>query len=154
MIRERMLRDKHLRLRLTFVEYAASNLSDGFWQRPYFGYTPTFNVDSEGIRRSGGSWERRDQVSSLVPQDGDILRRRLRKSYDVRSQVFHQSARLDQAALLSVPGSDNRPLSFAGLRRVLDHLLWLEIEAAVHDAPDLPDFAVIGDPNARARFST
>jgi hypothetical protein len=147
-LRQRLLANRQLRLRRTFVEYAAGNLPVSFWDRPHFQYTPGFVVEADGVRRSEGTWHEDAPMSVLVPQDADELRRRLGRSYDARSEVFHASTRLDQIIVMPVPGRPNQPLPFAGLRRILDHLLWLEIEKGATDAPDLPDFQVVAWPDS------
>ncbi len=142
-LRARLLLNKQIRLKRTFVEYAVGNLPPSFWERSYYRYTPTLEMDPTGARRGGGSWNEGVQIAALVPQDPAELRRRLGKSYDTRSEVFHQSARLDQVTVMPVPGSARQPLPFAGLRRILDHLLWIEIEKGAREASELPDVQVL-----------
>ncbi len=142
-LRERLLSNKQIRLRRTFIEYAASNLAASFWEGPYYCYTPNFEVNVSGVQRGAGTWQENTSIAMLVPQNASELRRRLGKSYDARSEVFHQSARLDQIVLVPIPGNDRQPLPFAGLRRIIDHLLWIEIGEGARDAPDLPDFQVV-----------
>lgn len=138
-LRKRLLADRHIRLRLTFAEYAASNLSESFWQERYFRYTPQYAVDADDARPNGGSWREEGSISTLVPADRDELRKRLKLSYDARSQVFHQSTRLDQISVMPFPSAVTQLLPFRGLRRILDHLLWREISKGATGAPELPD---------------
>ena len=142
-IREKLMDNKQIRLKRTFVDYIFNGLSQSFWEQRYFNYTPTIAMDANDARHAGGSWEDAGPVAQFVPTDHGELRRRLGKSYDARSEVFHQSVRLEQVALLPVPGVTKQPLPFAGLRRILDHLLWQEIEISARDAPALPDFQVV-----------
>ncbi len=44
---------------------------------------------------------------------------------------------------MPIPRDIPDPLPFAGLRRLLDYLLWREIEVAARHAPTLPDVQVV-----------
>ena len=143
-IREKLLANKQIRLKRTFVEYVVSGLSADFWSERYFRFTQSIKVSDEGYLPDAGTWDEAGTMAELVPSDERVLRRRLGKSYDARSEVFHQGARLDSfGLLLPVPSSEAHPLPFAGLRRVLDHLLWREIGKATKDAADLPDIRIL-----------
>ncbi len=140
-LRKRLLGDKQLRLKRTFVEYAVSSVAPSFWEETYFQYEPALDIDMSGVKVREGSWNPRP-ITDLVPSDLGELRKRLQKSYDARSEVFHQSSRLEQIFVMPFPNDLKAPLSFTGLRLIIDHLLWREIETGAKDAPDLPNFEV------------
>ncbi len=140
-LRKRLLGDKQLRLKRTFVEYAVHGIAPSFWEESYFQYEPALDIDGNGVKVREGAWNARP-ITDLVPSDLDNLRKRLRKSYDARSEVFHQSSRLEQIFVMPFPNDSKAPLSFSGLRLIVDHLLWREIERGAKDAPDLPNFEV------------
>ncbi len=156
-LRERLLSNKQVRLKRTFVDYAANNLSESFWRQPKRKYDPGHEVTPAGVKRRGGSWGEDAPLSELVPTDPKILGKRLGRSYDARSRVFHDGARLDVISLIAVPGAPTtEPLPFGALRKILDHLLWLEIEKAAANAPELPEFQVraeASDPSEEDRSS-
>jgi hypothetical protein len=147
-LRQRLLKDKHLRLRLTFIEYIVTNLSPSFWEEHYLHYVPSYVKEASGFTPQGGEWKDLGPMSTLISKDLASLRKRLGSSYNARSTVFHQSSRLEQMDLLPIPETSRKssfskvPLSFGVLRRIVDHLLWNEVEKGAHNAPELPAFEV------------
>jgi hypothetical protein len=138
-LRARLITDRQIRLRRTFIEYAASRLSNSFWQEPYRTFEPGYQVSDDGVTPKKGSWRDDGMMSQLLSSDRVVLRQRLGKSYDARSVVFHESVRLAQVSVLPFPRTQKDLLPFRVLRRILDHILWLEIQnAASRDVP-LPD---------------
>jgi hypothetical protein len=154
-LRHRLLKDKQLRLRRTFVHYAAENLSESFWSGRNVHFTPGYQLDASGVRPLPGAWRDAGSVEDIVPKNLAELRKRLGASYDARSSVFHESLRLDQISLLPAPAKSDSPLPFSGLRRVLDHLLWYEIEKGAVAVRELPDIQLFHkkDVNSHDRSS-
>lgn len=138
-LRQKLLANKQLRLRRTFIEYASGNLPNSFWQEEYVHFVPSVEMVTSGVRPLEDVPRHVIPISVLVPRDGKELRKRLGRSYDARSKVFHESMRLDQIDVMPLPGRPNEPLPFSGLRRILDGLLWHEIGKVADGAPDLPD---------------
>lgn len=148
-IRERLMKDKHLRLGATFRNYAAYRLSDAFWEKPWEEWI-------YGINANQGTWLPANPlkariISDILPKDRIGLQRALGKSYGLRSSIVHEG---DWVELLSlspppVPALDlNRPLPFAILRAILAELIWYEI--STHSQPCcLPDFQLLR-PNAKS----
>lgn len=152
-IRAALIGDKQVRLRRTFIEYAANGLDDSFWSSHYQSYAPVIEITQQGARwmDETGKVEDMGAMTEIVPDGPAILRKRLGKSYDARSVVVHHGARIDQIVSMrrgvSAPGD---PLPFHVLRRILDHLLWGEIERGSEGALELPIGKFIGKPGTAA----
>lgn len=138
-LRVRLITDRQIRLRRTFIEYAASNLTEDFWNAPYRTFDPGYQVSDAGVTPTTGSWRNDGLIRELVSSDPTVLRKRLGRSYDARSVVFHESVRLAQVSVLPFPGTEKDLLPFRVLRRILDYILWLEIERAASRSGPLPD---------------
>ena len=142
-IRARLMRDKQLRLGATFRNYAASRLSDAFWEKPWEEWI-------YGINANDGTWLPANPlaartISDILPKDRIGLQKALGKSYGLRSSIVHEG---DWVELLSlapppVPALDlSRPLPFAILRAILAELIWLEISSRSKPC-QLPDFQLL-----------
>jgi hypothetical protein len=142
-LRKMLMKDKQLRLKATFCNYAASGLSDRFWDKPWqewiYGLMPN---DSQWLPATPLPFR---IVADLLPKDRIGLRKALGLSYDLRSAVVHQADWVEILSLAQppVPATDlNRPLPFAILRAILAELIWIEISA--HSTPrQLPDFQLL-----------
>lgn len=144
-IRERLISNRQIRLKRTFVDYALTGLTDEFWSRKRYAFVPevTFPPGALPSANGNGRLEEEGTVGDLVPRDHAELGPRLRKSYDARSEVFHQSARLDPFHLVPAPSSAKAPLPFAGLRHILDYHLWREVKASKVEEFHLPDVKLL-----------
>lgn len=139
-IKEKLIANKPLRLKRTFTAYAMDRLTPAFWVKSYIRYRPHFHVDGGTISYRGLVQDASLPISDFVPQDREERKRQLDRSYDFRSKVFHEGAIMDPVQLLRVPWP-KRALSFAGLRCVLDELIWKEVEdspSADFEIPTLP----------------
>lgn len=81
MIRAKLMRNKQIRLKRTFVEYVVSSLPDSFWQASYSQYTQGFRVESSQVQNESGAWDNTIPMETIVPRDGTELRSRLTASY-------------------------------------------------------------------------
>lgn len=139
-IKVKLIADKPLRLRRTFTAYAMDRLTPRFWDKSYVRYRPHFHIDGENISYKGVVEDGRLPISDFVPEDRDERKKQLDRSYDFRSKVFHEGVIMEPIQLLRVPWP-KRALSFAGLRCVLDELIWKEVEEspiADFEIPALP----------------
>ena len=142
-LRERLMRDKQLRLGATFRNYAASRLSDAFWEKPWEEWI-------YGINANDGTWLPANPmstrtISDILPKDRIGLQKALGKSYSLRSSIVHEGewVELMSLALPPAPTLDlSRPLPFAILRAILAELIWLEISSRSKPCR-LPDFQLL-----------
>lgn len=142
-LREMLMKDMQLRLTATFCNYAASKLSDGFWDKPWQEWI-------YGLRANDSQWLPAmplpaRTVADLLPKDRIGLRKALGLSYALRSAVVHRADWVEILSLAQPPAPAldlGRPLPFAMLRAILAELIWLEISA--RSTPRrLPDFQLL-----------
>ena len=138
--RIRLLADKHLRLSMTFRNYASSRVLDSFWDKSLNQWIPGVNAST------GEQLPRRPmtarKVSDFISKDRAVLKKLLGKSYNLRSSVVHESSWIDLMKLgQPVPNADYRSLalSFPILRILLAELIRIEISERSSSA-ELPDF--------------
>jgi len=142
-IRERLMRDRQLRLGATFCNYAAYRLSDDFWEKPWEEWIYGINAN-EGTWLPANPMDARI-VSDILPKDRAGLQKALGKSYGLRSSIVHAGDWVELLGLSPppVPALDlNRPLPFAILRAILAELIWQEISTHTKSCC-LPDFQLL-----------
>lgn len=138
-IREKLMKDRQLRLGATFQQYAATRPPEAFWRRSVDAWIP-------GIDGNTGQWlssvkSSTHRVSDFVPIDKSQLRKALAKSYALRSSVVHEAEWVEMLAMAGPIGSaptGNKPLSFPALRLLLGELIRLELSSQSSSA-ELPD---------------
>jgi hypothetical protein len=138
--RIRLLADKHLRLSMTFRNYASSRVLDSFWDKPLNQWIPGVNA-STGERLSRRPITAR-KVSDFISKDRAVLKKLLGKSYNLRSSVVHESSWIDLMKLgQPVPNADyhSSAISFPILRILLAELIRIEISER-SSSVELPDF--------------
>ncbi|OQW41793.1 MAG: hypothetical protein A4S08_12115 [Proteobacteria bacterium SG_bin4] len=139
--RTKLLKDKYLRLSMTFQDYASSRILDSFWDKPLDQWIN--GIDASTGERLPGRLMKARKVSDFIQKDRAVLKNRLKKSYDLRSSVVHQSCWLDLIKLGQfTPNADqlsSLPLSFPILRILLAELIWIEISERSTSA-ELPNF--------------
>lgn len=139
-LREKLLRDKQLRLGLTFRNYASSRPASAFWRQ---------DVEQwfVGLDANSGKWlpktkGQSHKISDYVTEDRGVLRRRLGQSYQLRSSLVHESTWVELMSLARpIPGEGNTtgPLPFPVLRYLLADLI--DTELLERSGPRIePDF--------------
>jgi hypothetical protein len=134
----KLMKDRQIRLKETFAEYASSRLPESFYDEYYFEWI--FVGDGAGGYREGfEAW--REPISTFVPRDRRELKLSLKRSYDLRSEYVHTGtssisymtpvapfdpgfSREGKTGTVFRPGE---PLSFTILRSVLLSLIKTEI---------------------------
>ena len=138
--RIRLLADKHLRLSMTFRNYASSRVLDSFWDKSLNQWIPGVNASTgEQLPRKLMTARK---VSDFISKDRAVLKKLLGKSYNLRSSVVHESSWIDLMKLgQPVPNADYRSfaLSFPILRVLLAELIRIEISER-SSSVELPDF--------------
>ena len=127
-LRERLMKDRQLRLNETFAAYASATLPDSAWDGGWRHWTYELWMP-EGV--FVGNWEPEIPIDELLPRDRAVLKASLRRSYRARSGFVHAGDRMGDGTneLLLVhpaPEADQR-VSFAALRYLLRSLIDDEI---------------------------
>jgi hypothetical protein len=138
-IRAQLLRNRHLRLKLTFRNYVVGSLPESFWDQPWQEWMHSYDL-------LAGKWQSATQsadlhVADLIPRDRTILSKALARTYDLRSGLLHRGEDLKVFAT-SIPsgfrltGSTAVPYSL--LRSILAALVEHEFLRVSVPSP-LPD---------------
>lgn len=143
--RTKLLEDKHLRLGMTFRNYASSKIPDSFWDKPLNQWIP--GIDTSSDERLPQRLVTTRKISDFLQRDRVVLKERLGKSYNLRSSVVHKSSWIDLIKLgqpIPVADQHSLPLSFPILRILLAELIWIEISE--RSIPiELPNFKLFRD---------
>jgi len=140
-LRAELMKDRHLRLKQTFVNYVTTRLPSEFWSTEWEPYLYTVDATA-GVWREG-AWHEPKEMRSFLPEDRDRLARCLRKSYDARSSFVHTGKRVVNVSAqlrdLIMPASGDHPLAFAVLRSILTTLVSVELKrnASHFEVPDI-----------------
>lgn len=129
-IRARLLANRQLRLKRTFIEYGAETIPDSFWSVTFeqWGYTYRPQTNDWGDPTLSPVL-----ISQVLPKDRAILARSLARTYDARSAYVHRGSPFDQAASLrrrDIPVDGSQPLPYQLLRVLVRELLLHQIGAA------------------------
>jgi hypothetical protein len=136
LFREKLMADKHLRLKETFRTYGSA-LPDNFWSMDCEQWTYPITL--------GVGWG--DPVSDavpiqdIVPQDRHVVRSALGKTYDLRSAMVHRGHYLHttEVSLRAATAiSASKPLPYTVLRAILVSMIRHEFNKRSARA-DLPD---------------
>lgn len=138
-IRQHLLRDRQLRLKATFRNYASRELPDSFWDDPWLEWTYGRSLPQDSWTDPQVTEKR---VHEILPRDRALLYNALGKTYDLRSGLVHRGEDLsviDTALRHAVPVEDGKPLPYAMLRAILVKILEMEIEnrSSIVDIPDI-----------------
>lgn len=153
-LRLEILQGQHLRLQQRFVSYVLAGLKDKFWETKVEHFTPGLEMDPKGNSRFlGYTLADTRPIGNWVPQDRSLLKRRLAATYAARSRYVHAGSKshnlgtaLESATGLSTPSDQGKvPLAFAGLRRVLRELIFVEMDKRAKDTP-LPEVRLVRNP--------
>ena len=138
--RDKLMRDKQLRLGERFRNYVSTRLGDGFWQKPLDHWV--YGIVANTGQRLPAVNMRSFRVLDVLPLDRDHLKKLLKNSYNLRSGIVHQANWVELMTLALPPAQElnaKRPLPFSILRLILAELIWLELSS--HSKPSqLPDF--------------
>ncbi len=155
-IRQKLLSGRHLKLRQTFASYIVDRLPEKFWEIELQDYLPTYEMSAQGEAVFGGlEASTRSPISTFVPRDRALLRRRVLASYDARSAFVHAGTRdvSEISTLYSLAAAQPEstgPLEFLAVRRILRALIEVELDARSH-AGELPPIKLFHDERRAAR---
>lgn len=155
-IRQQLMKGRHLKLRQTFAGYIADHLPDSFWDVELQDFLPTYDMSPAGEAAFHGlEASARTPISSFVPRDRSVLRKRVLASYDARSVFVHAGARrVDELSTMVAMVSDDapakQPLEFLAVRRILRALIEVELGARSQDG-ELPSVKLFHDTERATR---
>ena len=135
-IRSRLMKDRQLRLKATFQEYASTRIPDSFWEEPWESWMYPYNPTER-------KWEAPHLIETrvmrdILPRDRSLLSRMLGNAYDTRSGLVHQGALLtlvDNSIPQAATPDSKRPLPFPVLRSILRCLIRTELETHGRSVP-------------------
>jgi hypothetical protein len=134
----KLMRDRQIRLKETFAEYASARLPENFYDQYYFDWV--YVGDGAGGYREGfEAW--REPMSTFVPRDRRELKLILKRSYDLRSEYMHTGVSsisyatplppvdpgFSRAGKTGTVFKAGEPMSFAILRSILNSLIRAEL---------------------------
>lgn len=126
--RERLIRDKHMRLAETFATYATDTLPDGFWDEGVSDYV--WGVQGETGEIIEGAWMPERRRDPRFGANRDLTKKAFKKAYQVRSQFMHAGKRaisFSDDIFGQAPGRERTVLSFAQARAALRRLILVEL---------------------------
>lgn len=143
-LKEKLLTNKHLRLKATFRLYASERLPDSFWDEPWKEWECV--VDA-----SKGCWgdpkpRAEEKLGDMLQADRGLLSKSLGLSYDLRSGLVHRGTRLELMTAVRMHNSliaKPRILPFAILRSIFLALIREEIAQHATASP-LPGLRAFG----------
>jgi hypothetical protein len=150
-LRERLMRDRQLRLKATFRTYAANRLPDSFWSEPWVEWM-------YGVNANEGRWTEPTQLPSrtvcdFLPRDRSMLAQALGHTYDTRSGIVHRGDLISVFETVTPASGElpaDKPLPFAVLRATLAALIKLEV--ATHaTSPGLPEVRIVVESDASSQ---
>ncbi len=134
-LRQKLLDNRHLRLKRTFCEYAANAIPTTFWDLAWEQWSYTYHVKEE-------CWSEATPapipVAEIIPRDRAVLRRALAKSYDIRSLYVHRGDEFDVAGSLrqlDMPLTGDQPLPYQFLRLIVGELILHELRRVTSEGP-------------------
>jgi hypothetical protein len=146
-LKSKLMGNRQLRLKATFVNYVIQNLSESFWDQEWNEWSYHIRAQ-EGAYDVEGSWIARKHIRDFVTRDREVLGSALRNSYDARSGFVHSGNRtinmMSEFYSLTHETSFDRPLSYAILRSILAELIKREIDNRAGDF-ELPGLVITQD---------
>ncbi len=141
-LRDRMMANRHLRLKATFREYISSSLPESFWEKPWEEWLYTLHLPH-------GTWGEAQRsetpIEDIVPKDRQLIFQALGKTYDLRSGLVHRGDELHliQTGLKAAePVIATEAIPYAVLRQMLLALTRTELETRTVPG-ELPDIQFI-----------
>lgn len=129
-LRDRLMRDKQIRLAETFATYVSKQLPTAFWAEPVRKYQWSINgVTGDPLE---GLWEAGPPRAGALAGDRRELKMALKRSYYARSRFIHAGERavpFSDDLVSHIPGHADDRLSFAALRAALRRLILTELES-------------------------
>jgi hypothetical protein len=141
-VRLRLFKDKHLRLKATFREYASTSVPDEFWDQVFDEWAYPLNMATGELME--GFVEQSLRIREVLPFDRAHLRGALGHSYDLRSKSVHRGQWIGPLDLVLAHGATvqaKQPLPYSLLRQLLAALLRAEITRRATPTT-LPQFSV------------
>jgi hypothetical protein len=129
-LRDRLMRDKQIRLAETFATYVSNRVPPAFWGEPVRVYQWSVN-GLTGVPQ-GGLWEAGGPRAGAFAGDRRELKKALKRSYYARSRFIHAGERavpFSEDLVGRIPGHGDDRLSFAALRAALRRLILTELES-------------------------
>ncbi len=138
----RLMKDRSLRLKATFQEYASTRIHDSFWNESWEDWMSPYNA-------SEGKWGKPNLIKSqhmrdVLPRDRKLLSKMLGESYNMRSRLIHRGeflALVDSTIPIAPSNDAKKPLPFAVLRSILKRLIQEELVAYGKPVP-LPQIRI------------
>lgn len=138
-IRAQLLRNRHLRLKLTFRNYVVGSLPESFWDQPWQEWMHSYDLLAGKWQSATKSADLR--IADLIPRERTILSKALGRTYDLRSGLLHRGEDLKVFAT-SIPSgfhlTGSAPVPYALLRSILAALIEHEFLRTSVPSP-LPD---------------
>jgi hypothetical protein len=128
-LRDRLTRDKHMRLAETFATCVSERLPAAFWHKPVREYR--WGVDGFTGEPTSGGWKAKASRADPFAGDRHELKRALKRSYKARSQFIHAGERsvpFSDDLMSRIPGHGDDRLTFAALHAALRRLILIELE--------------------------
>ena len=128
-LRQRLIRDKHMRLADTFATYAVDTLPEGFWDEAVSDYI--WGVEGQSGEFIEGAWTPARPRDPRFGADPDLAKKAFKKAYQVRSQFMHAGKRtvtFSDDMFGQAPGRERTVLSFAQARAALRRLILIELD--------------------------
>lgn len=141
-VREFLMKDRQLRLKATFRDYAATRLPDSFWDQEWEEWLYPFHT---ALKDWGGVERHAKPIREVLPFDRDLLFRSLGYTYDIRSSLVHKGVHIDRLSMgvrAGAPVEPTEPLPYAVLRAVVRALIRIELSSR-SEVIDLPDIRFI-----------
>lgn len=143
-LRDRLLKDKQILLKQTFVNYAVQEVPDSMWEDDWREWMYQIDADSGQYIPGKGNWSKDGKVKDHLTTDRDKLRTAIKKSYDARSGFVHEGKRginLMSHIQTSLVADYTKPLPFSHLRTILSTLIKYEL-ARQSEPYNLPDIFI------------
>jgi hypothetical protein len=129
-LRDRLMRDKQVRLAERFATYVSDRLPAAFWGEPARMYQ--WSVNGLTGQPLEGLWEAGPPRAGAFAGDRRELKKTLKRSYYARSRFIHAGERavpFSEDLVSRIPGHGDDRLSFATLRAALRRLILTELES-------------------------
>lgn len=129
-LRGKLLDNRQLRLKRTFMGYAANALPETFWDLTWEQWSYTHHLKEDKWSDASPSHV---PVAEIFPRDRAVLAQALAKTYDIRSAYVHRGDEFDLVGSLrklSIPLGGDQPLPYQFLRLVVGEVILHELRHA------------------------
>ncbi len=127
-LRDRLMRDSHIRLSETFATYVSTRLPQDFWKQDVAEYT--WGVDGLTGTALPGAWGKPAPRARFLAENPGLAKQALKKSYQARSRFLHAGTRVVSQTrewFGDGPGEVRELLSLAQARAALRELILIEL---------------------------